>query len=202
MRRDLTRREFLNTAAGATVGSAIIGHTPFLNAADPNPRLAMLASRDSHCAAACAPLDSVIFPKPQEIHSSGSDFLIDNDVRIIVPSNPSQHDVFLARSLSHEIGDRFDLHPKIEQATRLTPGARSILMGSIKNPLIRQYCARIGLDGNQQIPGAEGYVLRSDKDVVLVAGGDDRGAFYGMQSLRQLAFKEGQPGPLSGCADP
>jgi len=68
--------------------------------------------------------------------------------------------------------------------------ARVILMGSIQNPLIRQYCAQMGLDGNNQIPGPEGYILRTEKNVVLVAGSDTRGAFYGLQSLRQLVFKE------------
>ncbi|MGA3082945.1 MAG: glycoside hydrolase family 20 zincin-like fold domain-containing protein [Terracidiphilus sp.] len=41
--------------------------------------------------------------------------------------------------------------------------------------------------------GPESYILRTNKNAVLVAGSDDRGAFYGLQSLRQLlANQEGQ----------
>jgi hypothetical protein len=48
----------------------------------------------------------------------------------------------------------------------------------------------MGLHENSHIPSPEGYILRTDKNVTLVAGSDDRGAFYGLQSLRQLIFKE------------
>ena len=41
--------------------------------------------------------------------------------------------------------------------------------------------------------GPESYIIRTNNNVVLVAGNDDRGAFYGLQSLRQLlANEEGQ----------
>ena len=39
-------------------------------------------------------------------------------------------------------------------------------------------------------PGPEGYILQTSRNIVLVAGSDDRGAFYGLQSLRQLARRE------------
>ncbi len=190
MMKDLTRREFINTAAGAAVASTIIGHTSFLNAAAADAPSAMVDSGSSNCTGSCTPIESAIFPKPQEIVSSGSDFVLDNQVRIVVPSNPSEEELFLARSFANELGDRFDLHLKIERTSNLKPDARAILMGSIQSPFIRQYCARTGLDGSKQIPGPEGYILQTHKNVVLVAGSDDRGAFYGLQSLRQLLFKE------------
>jgi len=38
--------------------------------------------------------------------------------------------------------------------------------------------------------GSESYILRADKNMVVIAGKDDHGAFYGLQSLRQLVVKE------------
>jgi len=188
--KDLTRREFLNSAAGAAIGGAIVGHTEFLNASSPHSPFATLGFSDSRYIGARAPLESAIFPKPQEISSSGSDFVLDDQVRIVVPPNATEEDLFLARSLASELGDKFDQHLKIERVGSLTAGSPTIVMGSIQNPLVRQYCAQINLDGSKQIPGPEGYILRSDNNIVLVAGRDDRGAFYGLQSLRQLVFKE------------
>ncbi len=190
---DLTRREFLNTAAGAAVGGAMIGRTTLLNAATINAPFAAVGSVDANCAGPCAPLESVIFPKPQEILDSGNNFLLDNEVRVVVPLNASAEDLFLARSLVNELGDRFDLHLKIERSASLHANARIILMGSIQNPLVRQYCMQMGAGQDNRIPGPEGYILRTDKNVTLIAGRDNRGAFYGLQSLRQLVFKqEGQ----------
>jgi hypothetical protein len=59
-------------------------------------------------------------------------------------------------------------------------------MGSARNPLVRQSCTKMGINGDQHTLGPEGYILHSNKNLVLIAGGDDRGAFWGFQSLRQL----------------
>ena len=195
---DLTRREFINTAAGAAVGGVIIGPTAFLNATTADSPFAGTDSIAVDYVGPITPIDSVIFPKPQEISSSDNNLILDKQVTILVPPNASEQDLFLARSLANELGDRFDLHLKIERSSNVGADARVILMGSIQNPLIRQYCAQMGLDGNNQIPGPEGYILRTEKNVVLVAGSDTRGAFYGLQSLRQLVFKENNQVKIRG----
>jgi len=128
---------------------------------------------------ACLPLQSLIFPEPQEISSSGSDFVLDNQAPVVVPSNASKEDLFLAGSLVNELSDRFGLHLKIERATKLSANRRAILMGSIENPLVRQYCAEMELRSSVQGLGPESYIIRTNNNVVLVAGNDDRGAFYG-----------------------
>ena len=38
-------------------------------------------------------------------------------------------------------------------------------------------------------PGREGYILRTGPGIAVVARSDDRGAFCGLQSLRQLAME-------------
>jgi hypothetical protein len=196
MDKDLTRRDFLSAAAGAAIGGAIVGNSKLADAATLEAPLGSAPSRDSNRSG--EPLDSLIFPRPQHIEPSGADFVLDPHVQIVVPSNPSRQNIFLARSLAHEIGDRFDLHLKINRATSRPTGARIILMGSMANPLVRKAYGDIGRSGSTPLPDPEGYVLHAGKNTVLVAGNDDRGAFYGLQSLRQLLFKTGNQVSIRG----
>ena len=188
--KDLTRREFLHTVAQAAVGSTIAGHDTFLDGETATSPSTAAGHGNGVCGGACLPLESLIFPKPQEISSSGSNFLVDDQVRIVVPSDASEQDLFLAGFLVNELGDRFGLHLKIERMTNLRVNWRVILMGSINNPLVRQYCTEKEIATDTQSLRPEGYILRTDHNIVLVAGGDDRGAFYGLQSLRQLLTSE------------
>lgn len=184
--KGLTRREFLSTTAGVAAGSAMTGHDAFLYG---EGRIATNNAEDTR-RKQDLPLQSWIFPQPQEIFSSDSNFPLDDRVRIVVPPNASEEDRFLAHSIAHEVNDRFSLRLKVEETSHVDSGSRTILMGSMRNPLVRQLCAQIGLGASQLALGSEGYVLRANKNFVLVAGNDDRGAFYGMQSLRQLIWKE------------
>jgi hypothetical protein len=79
--QDLTRREFLHTVAGAAVGSTIANHNAFLH----SEAVAASFTPADHGNRASLPFQSLIFPKPQEISSSGGDFVLDNQVRIVVP---------------------------------------------------------------------------------------------------------------------
>ncbi len=180
--KDLTRREFLHAAAGAAAGGAIVGRDARLYG---EAQAAADNGNNRHGEGPLS-LQSLIFPKPQEISGSGSDFVLNDQVRVVVPSEPSAQDLFLATSLVNELSDRFGLHLKIERVTNLNTNKRVILMGSVKNPLVQRYCAETELTTRAQSLRAEGYILRTDSNTVLIAGIDDRGAFYGLQSLRQL----------------
>jgi hypothetical protein len=184
--QDLTRREFLHTVAGAAVGSTIANHNAFLH----SEAVAASFTPADHGNRASLPFQSLIFPKPQEISSSGGDFVLDNQVRIVVPSDASEQDLLLAGLLANELADRFGMFLKIERITKLDANKRVILMGSIRNPLVRRYCSEMDLTASMGSLGPESYTLRTHENIVLAAGSDDRGAFYGLQSLRQLVFKE------------
>lgn len=130
-----------------------------------------------------------IFPAPRESSTGAGDFVVDQTSTIAIPASPSQQDLFLARMLAEELGDRFDLHLKIERLDGLAPTRKLIVMGTFSSPLVAAYCARHGLKVDARNPGPEGYILRTAPDIVVVAGSDDRGAFYGLQSLRQLVVE-------------
>lgn len=177
----ITRREFLSTAAIAATSSTLIGPTSKLYAGIPRNSP---GDRDD-----TGP-SSLIFPKPQHITATNEALVLDERVRILVPSRPSEQDSFLARRLTHELSDRFDRHPRIVPTASVLADAPSIVMGSLVNPLVRQCCARLNLHPHEQIQSDEGYLLHVEKDIILIAGRSDRGAFYGLQSLRQLLHRD------------
>jgi hypothetical protein len=142
--------------------------------------------------------DSAIFPPPKEVTAAGGGFVLDSQVAIAVPSTPSQEDLFLAHFLTDELADRFAVFPKTQRLAGIDARTRLILMGSVANPLVRQYCAQNHIELSAQSPGAEGYVLRVSPNLILIGGSDDRGAFYGLQSLRQLILKEDGQLQISG----
>jgi hypothetical protein len=115
-----------------------------------------------------------IFPEPREIASSGGAFALDSRVTIAVPAFPSEQDLFLARMLADELGDRFGLHLKTERVASLDAQRRTILIGSVSNPLVAGYCAGHALKVSSRDPGPEGYILRTDANLAIVAGSDDR----------------------------
>ena len=134
--------------------------------------------------------EPVIFPLPQEISLTGASFEIDDKVRIIVPDQASDNDFFLARFLVGEISDKYGIALRVKPSSQLSDHKPYILMGTIHNPLIKKYCDDARLRVTVDSPGPEGYVLQVTKEFVLVVGSDERGAFYGLQSLRQLVQKD------------
>jgi hypothetical protein len=138
---------------------------------------------------ASAAAEGSIFPAPRESPTAAGDFVVDQTSVIAIPAAPSHEDLFLARMLAEELGDRFDLHLKIERLAHLAPARKLIVMGAFSSPLVAEYCASHALKVDARNPGPEGYILRTGPGSVVVAGSDDRGAFYGLQSLRQLAVE-------------
>jgi len=100
--------------------------------------------------------------------------------------------VLLARFLVEELSDQYDLQLGTQRTDVLPESGRFILVGSIQNPLVKEQCTRWNLDVGAKTPGSEGYLLRVDERAVLIAGSHDRGAFYGLQSFRQMVEREEQ----------
>ena len=186
----LTRREFIQAAGGVAMNRTILHGAPFMAQGAIAVSAIDSGSSKNTNTDADTPLQSLIFPAPREISGSQANFVLDSEVRVVVPSSASEEDLFLASSLVNEIGDRFGLYPKIERVESIDGRRHTILMGSKNNPLVQQYCSHLSLSENIDQLGPEGYILRSEQDMVLVAGSDDRGAFYGMQSLRQLLVRQ------------
>ncbi len=110
-----------------------------------------------------------IFPAPREFQATGEWFALDG--RVVVEGDPRFARVLGLRSGASRAGERV------------------IRAGTVANPAIRGRAARLGLAVPQT---AEGYALYVGAKEVLVAGRDEAGAFYGVQSLRQLTDRRGR----------
>ena len=131
----------------------------------------------------------LIFPLPQEQKVTRASFIMDETISVIVPENASEQDISLARNLVRELSDKYGIALKIITSNSVTGKGRKVLMGTINNPLILKYCTDNNLILTEKKPGPEGYILHVKNEIIVVAGWDNHGAFYGLQSLRQLLMK-------------
>jgi hypothetical protein len=128
----------------------------------------------------------LIFPIPQELQVTGESFILDENIVIAIPENAGAKDVNLARLLVKEFSNRHGLALKIQKVKTIPQGKRVIIMGTLSNSLVKKYCADNRLVLTAKNPGNEGYLLHVSANLVVISGWDDAGAFFGLQSLRQL----------------
>ncbi|XOV91563.1 MAG: glycoside hydrolase family 20 zincin-like fold domain-containing protein [Bacteroidota bacterium] len=131
----------------------------------------------------------LIFPIPQELHLSDVNFELDESVPILIPENPSQNDLSLARLLVKELSDKYGKAINIKRYKNLQNRQKAIIIGSVDNPLVREYINHHKIDLDSENPGPEGYVMEVTQENIFIGGSDSQGAFYGLQSLRQLIGK-------------
>jgi hypothetical protein len=136
------------------------------------------------CAKGHAATWPLIFPTPREVDARSERFSLDPFVPILVPQAASLEDLALARFLVAELSDKHGMAFKTRRASALPATGPFILMGGAGNPLIQEYLKGRGAEAAVRSP--EGYLLEVDAHAVIIAGADEAGAFYGLQSLRQL----------------
>jgi len=82
---------------------------------------------------------TLIFPIPQKLEVTDEIFELDETVSIIVPQKNNEEDLFLARFLVRELSDKYGIAIKIETNSHIPEGRKVVVMGSVDNPLIKQY---------------------------------------------------------------
>ena len=128
----------------------------------------------------------LIFPIPQQLTVTKEAFMVDETVSILVPENASEADINLAKDLVRELSDKYGVAIKIKASAEIPKSGKCIIMGTLNNPLVRKYCSENKMELTDKKPGPEGYLLHAGNNLVVVAGWDDHGAFFGYQSVRQL----------------
>ena len=136
-----------------------------------------------------------MFPAPQRMKVHDRNFTVDEAVPILVPAKATPADLSLARQMVAELSDGYGLALRIVPGDAI-PAGRFILMGTATNALVKQYVSRYGMPAPPE--KKEAYALRTAADAVVVAGNDEAGAFYGMQSLRQLLARARREGAVRG----
>ena len=138
----------------------------------------------------CGQEKTLIFPIPQELEKNGERFVLNEEVLILIPQHATESDLILARFLVREFSDKYGIALNIKHVSNIPDDdGRYIIMGVIDNPLVNSYCKQKGIEITRESPGKEGYVLEVNKNKAIVAGWDESGAFYGLQSLRQLVHE-------------
>lgn len=139
--------------------------------------------------------DPTVFPKPRSIEILTEKLKLGERVPILLPGQPSAGDLLLARLLTAELSDRYGVALQTERVPALPASGSFILMGIAANPLVKQYLAR----HKQPPPESEGYALKVNQQSAVVAGTDEAGAFYGLQSLRQLIERTSEGASIRGA---
>jgi len=130
--------------------------------------------------------DPPVFPIPQEAEYTDELFELNQETVVLLPEHPQQHDRFLAQLLVAELAELYDRVLETQYADGLSGRKNFILIGSVSNPLVREYAALHNIPVSSGNPGREGYFLEVSKAGAAILGSDEPGTFYGLQSLRQL----------------
>jgi hypothetical protein len=123
-----------------------------------------------------------IYPPPREIELGGEALALTEEAPVLLPERASAEDRRLARFLVAELAEKHGLAVRTRTVRALPPGGPYLLAGALSNPLVAEYARRHGLSST----APEGYALYVSGDAAVAAGTDAAGAFYGVQSLRQL----------------
>jgi hypothetical protein len=131
----------------------------------------------------------LIFPIPQQMEQNGDNFLIDESVYIALPEGAPAKDLSLARLLIKELNNNYGIALQIRYSKSIPVNQRVIILGTGQSSFVQKYCLDNRYILTKSSPGAEGYILHVSSGLIVIGGSDDAGAFYGLQSLRQLLQK-------------
>lgn len=130
-----------------------------------------------------------IFPIPKGAQITKGEFNFDTTTFILIPDKESKSDGFLAGLLFNELVDKYHQPIAIVKKSVFSDEDRFILIGDIKNPLVRKYCQKEALYADLRAMGDEGYILSVTENKIVVAANTSKGALFGLESLRQVLRK-------------
>lgn len=131
-----------------------------------------------------------VFPIPQQTEYMDEYFGLNENTVVLLPVDASDEDISLSQFLVSELAERHDLVLETRKVPDIAGMRNFILMGSVANPLIREYADEHNIPVSATDPGPEGYFLQVTGEGAAVMGSNDQGAFYGLQSLRQLINRQ------------
>ena len=123
-----------------------------------------------------------LIPFPREVLRGKGRFVFGDEVCIAASDKRGPEDKFAATLLQEEIYEALQLRPRIVPSG----GRRPIRIGRIgRDKTVDAALAKAGIVPAPQL-GEEGYILRVTPEDILIAANNRAGAFYGVQTLRQL----------------
>lgn len=111
-----------------------------------------------------------LIPYPKEVKAGGGNFLLGNDIRIVLDKTASEKDRFAANELVKYLRSMAGINAKLSN----NPSRKAIVLtrrgGDLEN---------------------EGYSLTANQQGVTITASAESGLFYGVQTLMQLIQKKG-----------
>jgi len=132
-----------------------------------------------------------IYPVPQSVAAQGREVPLNGRVTLVVGRTTDKAAVTAATTLLSGEGNNVNV----------VTGAQDIKNGSViylgtpqDNPTVKDALGKLGIDAAPTLAHAEGYVLATGSidglDTAVLAGADNNGTFYAVQTLRQVINKK------------
>ena len=144
-----------------------------------------------------------LIPEPRDVQVQPGRFGFEPRTRILLGSTDSSDDRFAAEQLADETRREWGLRPAADSLRTGHPAAGCVLLlRPTASEAAHAFCEHADALPDPAL-GDEGYLLRVDRDRVLVAANAEAGLFYGVQTLKQLirANSEGRAIPCVRIRD-
>ena len=137
-------------------------------------------------------LETFIYPQPQEMKLSNDMLRISSATKII--AKDTGRILKFARQIQSELAERFMVElPVVEESSFRGELSNAIILGTPESSaLVKELADREKLNVSKTEPGPQGYALVVNGRYALIAGSDEPGTFYGVQSLLQAVRYEGE----------
>jgi hexosaminidase len=136
--------------------------------------------------------DVRLVPAPKELQLRDGDFRVGPRTKIYVLLGHQSEDRIAAETLAEQVEDQSGLRLDIlGMNAKGKAGEGAIVLARLQDSRVRRFLARNGLRADQVV-GAGGYLLFSDRTHLIVVANTGEGLFYGVQTLRQLLRPAGK----------
>ena len=124
-----------------------------------------------------------LIPHPQEVSLGGEDFILDDELTIVLDKNASDQDRFAATELASQLNKEW--------------GVKAVIAGSAsgKSIILSHKGVSKDITGLPKKKALQGYQLTAEAGQLVIRAKGEAGLFYGTQTLLQI-IKEGTEGPM------
>ena len=136
-----------------------------------------------------------IWPVPRDVFVTGKEsFTISSNTMWVAMSASAKGDIETSGLLAL-MKSKYSLEPTVAGPEKLAEALKSkeaVIIGLMQTPELSREVKQLFVPPSEGYPGNEGYVIDVSAKRILVLGRDERGVFYGLQSLKQLLTGEMQ----------
>jgi len=157
------------------------------------------ATQNLAAAQAYKPSPIQIIPEPVKCEWQAGTFVLNKQTQIVL-ANSDKADNIVSEDLNEEIQRLAGFTLQVLQEADVKSVKNCIVIGEPENnSVVARLLEENNLTVSPKEPGPEGYILKVMPNVVLIAGSDQRGSLYGVQSFKQL-LRKAEKGTLTAPA--